>query len=126
MGFFSSLFKPAAKPAVEIDHGLGYRVVDPYRVEVLIEPKWGEACDQAADKRKPKATTKANIAKFNATAECKTESEAWAVLNVLEQMDHFCERCGEDVLWDDKKCCECGTKLWKGAKKLEMVVVHVA
>lgn len=125
MGFFSSLFKPVTKPPVEIDHGLSYRAVDPFRVEVLIEPKWVEACDQAADKRKPKATTKANIAKFNAAADCKTESEAWAVLNVLEQMDHFCERCGEDVLWDDKKCSECGGKLWKGPKKLEMVVVHV-
>lgn len=126
MGFFSSLFKPAEKPPVVIDHGLSYRVVTPFKVEVLIEPKWCEACEQAANMRKPTRGTMSGIRKLNATTVCKTESEAWAVANVLDQMEHFCEKCGEEVQTWDKKCDECGEKLWQGRTPLELVVVHVA
>jgi hypothetical protein len=124
MGFFSSLFKPAAKPPVNIDHGLSYRIVDPFKVEVLIEHQWQECCEDGDAKRKPKLGTLSTIGKYNATAECKSELEAWAVSEVLEHMEHFCESCGEEFLYYRKKCDDCGKPLWQGRKKLQMVVVH--
>ena len=122
MGFFSNLFSAKPKPSVSIDDGLSYRVVNPFVVEVLIEPKW---CELSDDQGKPKRGSLAIIKKYNATAECKTESEASAVAEVLDQMQHFCEHCGEEVQTWEKKCEDCGKALWKGSRKMEMVVVHV-
>ena len=102
---------------------MGYRVINPFKVEVLISPKWLEdGCD---DTGKPKRGTVSAIHKLNATAACSTESEASGVLSVLENMQHNCEHCGEDVSAWEKKCEECKKPLWKGSKKLEMVVVHL-
>jgi hypothetical protein len=125
MGFFSSLFKPAQKPAVNIDHGLSYRIADPFTVEVLIEQKWRECCEDGDENKKPKRGTLSTIDKYNAAAECRNELEAWAVSEVLEHMEHFCEHCGDEVLDYRKKCDECGKPLWQGRKKLQMVVRHL-
>jgi hypothetical protein len=125
MGLFSILFGHRPKPPINIDHGLSYRIVNPFKVEVLIEPKWCETCGQSEDMGKPKRASLATITKYNAEAACKTESEAFAVAEVLEQMEHFCEHCGEEVPYWRKKCEECKKVLWQGRKKLEMVVVHV-
>lgn len=123
MGFFSSLFgRP--KRTINVDHGLSYRVVNPFMVEVLISPHWQESCGQAQDMRKPQRQTLSDIKKFNAVAMCGTESEAWAVLQVLEQMDHFCERCGDEAYPWKKKCDACGSTLWKGKKPIQMAVVR--
>lgn len=124
MGFFSSLFRPRPKPIINVEDGLDYRVVDNFKVEVLIGPKWLEdGCD---DTGKPGRSALAFIKKLNAVAECRTQSEASAVERVLECMEHFCENCGEEVSSWEKKCDECKKPLWKGSRKLEMVVVHVA
>jgi len=123
VGFFGNLFRARPKPAIEVEAGLSYRVIDPFKVEVLIAPKWLEdGCD---DTGKPGRSELAFIKKLNAVAECRTQSEASAVERVLECMDHFCENCGEQVYEWDKKCDECKKPLWKGSKKMEMVVVHV-
>jgi hypothetical protein len=125
MGFFSKLFRAASRPATHVDHGLSYRAVYPFTVEVLIEAKWVEACGQAEDQGKPTRDSLSTIRQYNATAACKTESEAFAVGSVLDAMDHFCEHCGHDATHPDKKCDNCGKKLWNGKRKLEMVIVHV-
>ena len=123
MGFFANLFRARPKPIINLEEGLGYRLLDPFKVEVLISPRWLEdGCD---DTGKPKRRTVAAIEKLNATAACSTESQASGVLAVLENMEHFCEHCGEEVFLDQKKCDECKQPLWKGSRKLEMVVVHV-
>ena len=123
MGFFANLFRARPKPAINVEDGLDYRVLNPFKVEVLISPKWMEdGCD---DMGKPGRRELAFIKKLNAVAECQTQSEAAAVERVLECMEHFCEHCGEEVYECDKKCEECKKPLWKGSKKLEMVVVHV-
>lgn len=123
MGFFADLFRARPKPAINVEDGLCYRVVNNFKVEVLIAPKWLEdGCD---DTGKPQRDELAFIKKLNAVAECRTQSEASAVARVLECMDHFCENCGEQVYEWDKKCDECKKPLWKGSKKMEMVVVHV-
>jgi hypothetical protein len=123
VGFFANLFRARPKPAINVEDGLDYRVVGNFKVEVLISPKWLEdGCD---DTGKPKRRTVSAIEKLNATAKCVTESEASGVLAVLENMTHFCEHCGEEVSAWEKKCDECKKPLWKGSKKLEMVVVHL-
>jgi hypothetical protein len=123
VGFFANLFRARPKPAINVEDGLDYRVLNPFKVEVLISPKWLEdGCD---DTGKPGRSELAFIKKLNAVAECRTQSEASAVERVLECMDHFCENCGEQVYEWDKKCDECKKPLWKGSKKMEMVVVHV-
>jgi len=81
-----------------------------------------DGCD---DTGKPKRRTFSAIEKLNATVACSTESQASGVLVVLENMEHNCEHCGEEVFAWEKKCEECKKPLWKGSKKLEMVVVHV-
>ena len=102
---------------------MDYRVVNNFKIEVLISPKWAEdGCD---DMGKPRRSEMAFIKKLNAVAECQTQSEASAVERVLECMEHFCENCGEEAYPDDKKCEECKKPLWKGKTKLEMVIVHV-
>lgn len=123
MGFFANLFRALQKPPVNVDGGLDYRVINRFKVAVLISPEWSE--DGRDDAGKPKQRTVSAIKKFNATAVCITESEASGVLSVLENMEHFCEHCGEEVYLCDKKCDGCKKPLWKGSKKLEMVVVHV-
>ena len=123
MGFFANLFRARPKPAINVEDGLDYRVLNPFKVEVLISPRWLEdGCD---DTGKPKRRTVSAIEKLNAAATCFTESEASGVLAVLENMPHNCEHCGEEVSSWEKKCDECKKPLWKGSKKLEMVVVHV-
>jgi hypothetical protein len=125
VGFFANLFQARPKPAIEVEAGLSYRVINPFTVEVLIAPKWLDYDGNAEDMGKPKRDELTFIKKLNAVAECRTQSEASAVARVLECMDHFCENCGEQVYEWDKKCDECNKPLWKGSKKMEMVVVHV-
>jgi hypothetical protein len=123
VGFFANLFRARPKPAINVEDGLNYRVINPFKVEVLISPKWTEdGCD---DMGKPGRRALAFIKKLNAVAECRTQSEASAVERVLECMEHFCEHCGEEVYECDNKCDECKKPLWKGKQKMEMVVVHV-
>jgi len=123
--FFANLFRARPKPAINVEDGLDYRVLSPFKVEVLISPMWLEFDGESEDLGKPKRRTLSGIGKLNATAVCATESEACAVLAVLEDMPHNCEHCGEEVYAWEKKCDECKKPLWKGSKKLEMVVVHV-
>lgn len=125
MGLFSNLFRARPKPAIEAEAGLSYRVVDPFRVEVLIAPKWMDFDGQAEDLGRPSRENLSYIKKLNAVANCKTESEAFAVTVVLDHMQHFCEHCAEEVSTWHKKCEECKKPLWKGKKKIEMIVVHV-
>jgi hypothetical protein len=125
MGFFSSLFRSRPKPAVQVEKGLSYRIVNPFLVEVLIAPKWVEFDGEAEDLRKPSRDNLSRIKKLNAVADCKTESEAYAVATVLDHIQHFCENCGQEVEAWYSKCDDCKKPLWKGKKKMEMVVVHV-
>ena len=125
MGFFSSLFGSRPIAAIKAEEGLSYRVVNPFKVDVLIAPKWLEFDGEAEDVGKPSRENLAAIKRMNAVSDCKTESEAYAVAVVLEHMTHFCEHCASEVYPDDMKCDECKKPLWKGKQKLEMVVVHV-
>lgn len=125
MGFLSLLFGARPKPAIKVEEGLSYRVVNPFRVDVLIEPKWLEFSGESEDQGKPSRESLSFIKKLNAATECKTESEAFAVTVVLENMKHFCEHCDNEVSTCETKCYECKKPLWKGKKKVEMVIVHV-
>lgn len=125
MGFFANLFRSRPKPAIYAEEGLSYRIISPFKVEVLISPKWLEFDGEAEDMGKPSRENLARIKKLNAVAECRTESQAYAVATVLDHMDHLCEHCGEQVSVDDKKCDECKKPLWKGSRKMEMVITHV-
>ena len=127
MGFFSSLFGPRPKAAIKAEEGLSYRVVNNFKIEVLIAPKWREFDGEPDDTDfgKPDREDLETIKRLNAVSDCKNKTEAYAVATVLFCMEHFCENCGEEVYPDDKKCQECKKPLWKGKKKLEMVVVHV-
>ena len=125
MGFFANLFRARPKPAINVEDGLGYRVINPFKVEVLISPKWLEFDGDSENLGKPSRRTMSAITKLNAFSECHTQSQAAAVAMVLENMEHNCEHCGEEVSAWEKKCEECKKPLWKGSRKLEMVVVHV-
>lgn len=126
MGFFANLFRARPKPSINVEQGVDYRVLNPFKVEVLISPAWRQFDDEeAADQGKPRRSSLSVIKKLNAIADCKTASEAYAVAMVLDNMQHNCEHCGEEVSACEKKCDECKNPLWKGSKKLEMVVVHV-
>jgi DNA-directed RNA polymerase subunit RPC12/RpoP len=122
MGMLSFLFGKSAK-AVKVEAGLDYKVLNPFKVEVVIGPAFHDAYPDSF-KAKPSREYMATIRRLNAKASPANDGEAYAVSEVLLAMEHFCEKCGEELTTDDTKCDNCGAKAFKGRRAIEMVVVN--
>jgi DNA-directed RNA polymerase subunit RPC12/RpoP len=122
MGIFSMLFGRKPK-TINVEGGLDYRVVNPFKVEVIIGPEFRDAYEDSFSK-KPSREYAGTIRRLNAAAALANDGEAYAVSEVLLAMDHFCEKCGEELTTDDTKCDNCGTKAFKGRRPIEMVLVN--
>jgi len=123
MGLFSTLFGRKPK-TINLEGGLDYRVISPFKVEVLIGEEFREGYADSF-KTKPSREYLSTIRRLNAKAGPANDGEAYAVAEVLLTMDHFCEKCNEHLTTDDTKCDSCGTKAFKGRQPIEMVVVNV-
>lgn len=121
MGLLSMLFGRKPK-TVNVEGGLDYRVVNPFKVEVIIGQEFRDAYE-GAFRAKPTREYVSTIRRLNAKAVVTNDGEAYAISEVLLDMIHYCEKCGEEVTTDDTKCQECGTKAFKGRRPIEMVVV---
>ena len=121
MGLLSMLFGRKSK-TINVEGGLDYRVVNPFKVEVVIGPAFREAYEPSFGK-KPSREYVSTIRRLNAKAAPANDGEAYAVSEVLLAMDHFCEKCGEQLTTDDTKCDSCGTKAFKGRRAIEVVLV---
>jgi uncharacterized protein with PIN domain len=124
MGIFSFLLKRPPAKAINVDVGLDYRVIDPFRIEVIIGQKWRDADDESL-KRKPGREYLSALRRLNIKATVFNDCEALAAHEVAHNMDHFCEACGEEVLPEDSRCESCRAKLWKGSQPIEFAIVHV-
>jgi len=122
MGILSMLFGRKPK-TINVENGLDYRVVNPFQVEVVIGQSFRDSYEQSF-RTKPSRDYVATIRRLNAKASPANDGEAYAVSEVLLAMDHFCEKCGEELTTDDTKCDNCGTKAFKGRRPIEMVVVN--
>jgi DNA-directed RNA polymerase subunit RPC12/RpoP len=122
MGILGMLFGRKPK-AVNVEGGLDYRVLNPFKVEVIIGPEFRDAYEESFGK-KPSREYVATIRRLNAAAAPANDGEAYAISEVLLAMEHFCEKCSEELMTDDTKCDNCGTKAFKGRRPIEMIVVN--
>lgn len=120
MGLLSFLFR--REPKVEqLEDGLSYRMLNPRKAEITIAPDFVES--YCVEKRIDPDDVR-RIKRLNIVCTLANNIESYAVMEVLNDIALYCHACGGEVFEHERKCDDCGAKLWKGPPPLEIVIVR--
>jgi DnaJ-class molecular chaperone len=122
LGWLFAAFKPKPSRRKKVMDGLWYRTSGDYGVIVEVSPKFMASYE---DHDKISAESRAEFKRCNMEVRgCTNEGEAMAVRTVLWNMDLFCPKCNGETLYDDDRCGNCNTRLWR--QRLTFTLAHVA